>query len=270
MKKRKFLTLLALLPVLVALAVPAQAALVTLTDSNSTAVIDTASSAGMYSWQVDGISELYQQWFWYRIGSAGPEHSLDTLGPATVVQPLPTFATLTYAGSGLNVVISYNLNGGTLRSGVSDLGEAINITNTSGAPMTLHFFQYSDFDLDGVSGGDSVVITGSNTAHQTSGHGSLSETVTTPPASRVEANYYANTLNSLQDGNPTTLSGATSAGPGDVTWAFQWDVTIANNGTFVISKDKRLNVWVPEPTTILGFGVVLLLVGRKLQKRFTV
>jgi hypothetical protein len=41
-------------------------------------------------------------------------------------------------------------------------------------------------------------------------------------------------------------------GPGDMTWAFQWDRVIPASGpgrTFIISKDKRLNV-VPEPTTM--------------------
>ena len=55
---------------------------VVLTDFNSTVVIDPTSQAGMYTWTVDGVDQMWQQWFWYRIGSAGPEQSIDTLGLA--------------------------------------------------------------------------------------------------------------------------------------------------------------------------------------------
>jgi hypothetical protein len=267
MRITRLFSFLAVLAVLAAFAVPAQATLVTLTDANSAAVIDTESSAGMFSWRVDGISELYQQWFWYRIGNTAPESSIDTLSAATVTQLSPRFATISYSAGGLTIAIDYLLTGGTVQSGISDIAETVRVTNTSSGPLDVHFFQYSDFDLDASPFNDSVTITGNNTARQTSPHASLSETVTTPAASRVEAGIYATTLSSLQDGAPTTLNNVASAGPGDVTWAFQWDTTIAHNGTFLISKDKRLDVWVPEPAAILGFGAVLLLVGRKLQKR---
>lgn len=44
---------------------------VVLTDLNSVVSIDPSSSWGMHTWTVDGVDQMYQQWFWYRIGAAG-------------------------------------------------------------------------------------------------------------------------------------------------------------------------------------------------------
>jgi hypothetical protein len=78
----------------------AQATLVTLSDLNSTVNIDTGSQAGVYNWTVDGTDHLFQQWFWYRIGSTGPESSIDTL-TQTAITPGTNTLSVTYAGSGL-------------------------------------------------------------------------------------------------------------------------------------------------------------------------
>src|SRR6476620_3527941 len=55
------------------------AAILTLVDDNSSATFDTATPANNFNWQVDGISQLNQQAFWYRLGTAGPEQSVHTL-----------------------------------------------------------------------------------------------------------------------------------------------------------------------------------------------
>jgi hypothetical protein len=44
---------------------------VILSDGNSTATFDPYSSAGLKSWEVDGINHIAQQWFWCRIGDEG-------------------------------------------------------------------------------------------------------------------------------------------------------------------------------------------------------
>jgi len=49
-------------------AVPAGASPIVLNDLNSQAQIDLSSDAGMYSWTVDGVEQLYRQWFWIRQG----------------------------------------------------------------------------------------------------------------------------------------------------------------------------------------------------------
>ena len=61
-----------------------QAQVVTLTDGNSLAQIDPHSQAGMFNWSVQGLNQLYQQWFWYRTDD-GLQHSIDTISTPTVV-----------------------------------------------------------------------------------------------------------------------------------------------------------------------------------------
>jgi PEP-CTERM motif len=237
---------------------PTSAQPVSLIDQNSSATIDPDSQAGMFNWFVDGQDQLAQQWFWYRIGPAGSESSIDTLStPAVSTFDGTRGLSLLYAGSVFSVQVDYLLTGGATGSGQSDIGESIRITNSTDTALDLHFFQYTDFDLLGNPNGDSTQLSfGPNQyfpADQTKGN-ALSETVVTPAANHGEAGLFPITLNELNDGSPTTLNDVASAGPEDATWALQWDVTIAPNSTFLLSEDNRLAI--PEPSTL-----ALILVG---------
>ncbi len=268
MKIIRLFSFLALAAALTLVVAPARAEIV-LTDLNSTATIDPLSQAGMNSWTVDGTNQMYQQWFWYRIGATGGEASIDTLGTPTVTQFLgDRGVTIDYSqAGGLDISVLYILTGGNAGSHVSDIAETIRISNNSSNALDFHFFQYSDFDLNGVEGGQTVQVGADKNSFMQTGNGVVvSETVVTPRPSLYEANYYANTLGALNLGGPTTLNDTGFAGPGDVTWAFEWDVNLAPNGSFTISKDKNLAAAVPEPATILAFGTILLVVGRKLKQ----
>src|SRR5258708_22892180 len=71
-------------PMLIALALRAlvlrsEAQIVTLVDQNSVAQVNTASQAGKFNCQINGVNQLFQQWFWYRISPSGPANSIDTI-----------------------------------------------------------------------------------------------------------------------------------------------------------------------------------------------
>jgi len=260
--------LLLMLMALALFVVPrASATTYTLTDLNSTLAVDDGSSFGAYNWTIDGADILYQQWFWYRVGSTSGEHSVDSLTLSSANMTDPRSLDLTYSGSGFQVEVSYQLHGGTAGSRTSDVAEVIHITNTGSSPLDFHFFQYSDFDI-GYDRIDQVTIDPTrqvvDQAPVIGGPGILTETVLTPRPNRAEANYYANTLASLMDGSPTNLNNVLTAGPGDVTWAFQWDKVIAPHGSFLISKDKNAQP-VPEPATIALLGGVLVLLARRFR-----
>src|SRR5208337_545666 len=71
----------------------------TLSSGNSSVSIDLGSQAGMYNWTVDGQNQLNQQWFWYRVGSSGPEASIDTIGMPTVQTYGTSILDTTYTAS---------------------------------------------------------------------------------------------------------------------------------------------------------------------------
>jgi len=243
----------------VALATPADATTFTLTDLNSSAQIDDAAQRGMFNWTVNGVNQLTQQWFWFRLGSTGGQSSIETL-PLLAATASDTNSNgqndtlfLSYGSTtGLQIDVRYTLRG-TASSG-SDMQEQINITNNGSVTLDLHFFQYTNFDLNGTPAGDTVALLNAppnNTVRQSKGSTVIAETVTSPAANHYELGLTTdspNTLTRLNSGSPITLlDGATTRGPGDATWAFQWDQSLAPGATLQISKDKNLAI--PEPGT---------------------
>jgi hypothetical protein len=236
-----------------------QAQIFNLSDNNATANIDVGSSAGMYNWTVQGQDQLFQQWFWYRVGNTGPEAPINTISPALAVANNGTRGlSTTYSQAQFSVRVEYLLTGGLLGGTKSTIGETITINNLSASTLDFHFFQYSDFDLGGSPGGDGVVIgknlfTGLyNTANQVHPLVTFHESVISPGANHAEVGFFPTTLNKLNDLNTDTLNDATGlTGPGDVNWAFQWDLSIAPGASAIINKSKYVELTaIPEPTTI--------------------
>jgi len=227
---------------------------------------------------VDGVQNLQQQWFWYRVG-LNPEAPIDTISAPTIVRPDAKTAYVTYNNGAYSVEIDYVLTGQTAGSGQADIRESIRIHNFSSNSLDFHFFQYSDFDLLGTPGGDTVALgkdlSGKfNEALQTKGPLSssfLSETDVTPGANHGETAFFNATLLKLNNGVADNLNdddgGPTGKGPGDVTWALQWDYSGANmiapGGDALISKQKFLQI--PEPTTLalISLGAVAYTLHRR-------
>jgi hypothetical protein len=268
----------------------AHAVVVTLDNGNSRAVFHTEASdggiLGMNTWLVDGIDHMYEQWFWYRVGSQTREHRIDGTGPLVHTgsptvdldfDTLPDFLLATYTDSEtiitpeqFRIQLRYGLTGGSALSNRSDMVEVIRVENRGPAPLNISLFQYVDFDLNNTAGDDSVQITGlpANTARQADPLLQISETVVTPPPSRWTVGTFPGIRNSLDDAGITNLSN--SSGPlfgTDAEWAFQWDDTglfaIPPGGSILISKDKNIRPGVlPEPSSFVMAGLgVLVAVG---------
>ena len=249
----------------------AQAATATMIDNGSTAFVNLDSSAGMSSWTVTGLlagqaNQLNQQWFWYAIGNGSPQ-PINNLSAAAWSMPSANQLIATYASSQVSVTIGYTLTGGGI--GQADIQEGITLQNQQPSnPIDFHFYQYSDFNLLNDPLNDTVTMV-NNFVLQWKGDTQIAESIVAPDASHFEANYTGvagNTLSKLNGVLPVTLNDHTDAGPGDVTWAFQWD--FMNLGTQTIEKDKLLDVEiVPEPSTValVSLGLAAFLLRRRAQ-----
>jgi len=226
----------------------------------------------MFNWSVDGVNHLTQQWFWYRVGSLGGESPINAIGVPGIVTPDARTLYLTYASPLFSIEVNYLLTGGTAGSGVSAINESVTVRNLSNNLLDFHLFQYSDFDLNNSPGGDVVQLGKNlsgkfNQALQVKSGITFSESGVVPGADHGEVNFFNATLTKLNDGLPTTLTDATGPlGPGDVTWAFEWDVQINPNDSFSFSKLKQITV-VPEPSTLaltwLGLGIAGFLLRQR-------
>ena len=251
------------------LAVPVSAVADTyvLSDLNSEVRIDPASDAGMYSWTVDGVEHLGRQWFWLRVGSQGPEMPLNLLGAPTVTAT-PWALEARYQTATVAVMVRYMLTGGLEGSLTADVAESIRISNLGTTSLDMHFFQYSDFNLEGTAEDDAIWLAGAdhNTVRQRGVGTIFSEVVVTPPPSHYEVGSAADLLASLMDGSPTTAGDLGGPYAGDIGWVFQWDAVIAPGRSLIISKDKLIDP-VPEPLTVVTMGLAVASVAARLRRR---
>jgi hypothetical protein len=250
------LQLIVALPLLVG---SAHALPVLLTDGNSSAIIDPGSQSGLSRWLVDGRNVANQEWFWYR-AAGGPEASLDTLSLLSSTQSSASHLELRYGSSLFNVRVQYQLTGGNAGSGASDIAETVTLNNTSGSALNLQLIQYSDF-LNQTPGADSLALYKGALnkcveAFQTEGD-VVCDAAFVSGANLAEAGLGSALRDRLNDGSATAFCDITSAGPGYTTWVGQWNVSLANGGSFIISKDINVS-GVPEPSSLslLALGII--------------
>jgi MYXO-CTERM domain-containing protein len=255
--------------------VSARAATV-LTDGNSSIALN-GQTVG--SWLVNGTNQLNLEEFFFRVGSSGGQTPisnptmtklLDTNGNGLNDTVKYTYGTT----SGFQVVATYSLTGGQTGSGTSDVTESLKITNVGMTSQTFHLFEYTNFNLDDLTSGQTVTITGGNTATDI-GDGVDAQAVVSPKPGEFEASNTAASPDLLANISSTTkaytLKDVASAPAGDGEWAFEWDLSIGCDSTAVINIDKNIKVQqvaeVPEPTpgviAMLGLGGLFMIRPRR-------
>ncbi|MDY6784318.1 MAG: PEP-CTERM sorting domain-containing protein [Cyanobacteriota bacterium] len=259
---------------------PGNSPIVTLEDENSTVTFDLGNQAGLFDWVVDGVDQIFQEWFWYRLGDDGPEQSIDTLELVdykltdTDFDPGNDNLIAKYLLKDVfEVELNWGLTGAPVGTGTSDIAESIKINNISGGALDLSFFEYTDFDLSDTFFDDTVAFNNINVFTQMD-NATMAQVSAIPDATAYEAGIFPDTLDKLNDGSPTNLTNTppfgTSLGPVDATSAWQWDFNIARGGSVIISKDKLIKKKdVPEPGTVIALlaagSLGLALKRRKLK-----
>jgi hypothetical protein len=247
----------------------------TLTEGNSQVSIDPLSQAGMSEWSINNQNQAYQQWFWYRPSGAGQgQYSIET-GATLIQTPTGTDKlNLKYNyGGNFTIDISYHLEsiGGNTATLIQNAG----ITNLSASTLVLDFYQYNNFNLGGDAGGDYLYIE-SNSAYQEDGGLFVTEGDVQPPSSFFEGNTVGGPGSTLYRLNNTTelnlntpalgYDEILSAAETDVTWAFQWHITLnPGEGTDIIKNQNLAITLVPEPSA-LALGVLALTLLRFARK----
>jgi hypothetical protein len=230
-----------------------------LSDGNSSLLIDSGTQAGVNTWTIDNVDALFQRWFWYRVGTTGPELSLETLGTPTL-DPDTAALKVIYANSQLKVTLNYSLTGGGLGTGQSDLNVGITVKNLTGSAMALSFFDYANATLS--AGADTAVVQYPGHIVQTAGSSQM-DLVSTLTPSHSEVGLTTSTRDSLNNGSATQLADNLSAGPGDATAAFEWDLNLAAGGSKTWGEAMSMQVPEPATLTLLAMGGLVLLRGRR-------
>ena len=254
---------------------PAKSAVLALSDDNSIAAFDPSfsdipSNNGILFWTVDDVNQLFQNWFWYRVGSEGRENSINTLNLIGLdqSQPADNQLSVTYAGTDFEIALNFTLDGGAQGSGMSSLFENITIKNTGSNQLDFHFFNYTDFDLTENGEQDTTKI-GSGIATQLDNF-TLATEVIDPAASYYQVSPFSNILDALEDDVTTTLANFSGPLTGDNAYAFQWDFALEPEQSFSINNHKSIAPIesVPEPTMTLGLIAFsgLMLIRDKLRQ----
>jgi hypothetical protein len=250
-------------------------ATVTLTDGNSSATFNPTSQSGESTWDVDGTNFVNQSWFWGSVSNSAAPASLDTLTNSNLFSS-GGLMSATYQGDGFNIVLNVTLTGGSTGSHTSAMTETLTFNNDSGQTKNVHLYEYENFMVNG-NPTNTLTMSGSpvNTALQTDPLGASVDVSVTGGAAAPD-HYQIGTgdtiLNLLNNGtSPVTLSD-NGTGPlvGDDNFAFEFDPTIANGGSFQISINKTITGGevVPLPNAALsGAGLLCLLTGIALTRK---
>jgi hypothetical protein len=214
---------------------------ITLTNGNSLVQIDPNSQNGLFAWKVDGSNQLSQQWFWLRQDPSTVQESFDQLGTPLGLSWTSTNATVNYLPKGLNVTLSFTLKGGAKGSYESSLAETISIQNTNSSSLGLHVYDYTDFDLDGQSDGDTVSFPTNNMVVQQGKNMIATQTVEGQTPSFWEGSWYAFALDTIETATPAILPDEILPNEaGDQTFAYQWDFTLGAGQTFVLNLTNSI------------------------------
>jgi hypothetical protein len=244
-------------------AAAANAAVFTLADAgqNSSMLYDT-STGNWSQWNVEGVNQIFERSYYFRIGAAGETKVNDVNLTLTGADHYDGNFFLGEEGlaveytdpaGGFAITINTVLTAGAPGSNQATFTESVRIDNFGRTPLAFTLFLYADYDLGQSAFNDSLVFGDPRTLTQTFGAVVHEASVTVTPT-RIEASYFSTLQNDLQDGLPTTLNNVASLFNGDLVYAFQWDLLIAPNSSFTLGNTNSITVPEVSALGLLGFA----------------
>jgi hypothetical protein len=257
---------------LVVSAVQSRAQIDNLSARNTALQIDVAGGTpGLSDWTVNGINQLDQQWFYYSVGG-GSISSIDNIGTfssSLINAGFSPSLTEVYSNSTFLLTTTYILGSGQVGSGTASLSTTVTLQNLSGATQNIDLYQYSDFWLGGVSGGQNVQFTTTNSPYnvfQSGTGGPLNGKISSVSGGTGDvveevAGLFNGTQFGIVNGGPTvTLNDSPlSAGTGNVNYAYEIESSLTASGAGSSVTISELQT-VPEPSSLalISSGILFL------------
>ena len=223
-------------------------------------------TGGLTDFTVNGANDLFEIRYFYRTSAMSQEIPIvgRFAGPAvsSVSQTAPDTITVLGSVTEFDYQLDYVLLG-------DSLSLSLTVDETNGLPLSLSLFSYQDWDVDGPGGGDFLAWDGTV---MTVSDPPLTRTIdvtTTTAADATEAANWPALQNAFQDAGVTNLTDGAGLpfGPGDASFAFQYDRVIAANGSTTIDMEFAV---IPEPDSgrLIALGLLGLGLARKRRSSF--
>lgn len=211
--------------------------------------------------------QLYQDWWWLRVGSENRESALSGAGGFTQ----PDAATLRFSAvhAGLSAVATWTVI--STAAGEGELRSTLRISNPGSAPVVVRAFHYADIDVNGTYEDDTMTVLSPTLvrfadADGTSGANPYTVHYGASAGAHFGLGQNGSLIAGLTDGGKTNLTGALgdyAGGSNDLAGGWQWTFTLGANETVEIGAFVAL---VPSPggAAALGAaGLCVLALGRR-------
>ena len=253
-----------------------------LTDGDWLVDVDE-DSANITAWENADKGFLFEHGFWYRTDNTSEELPFNNSSEFSLTNSSSSTnsTSLDYEGDQFNVNVKYELNEGS-QPEESSIQQKITFTNTTGNTLNLHWFEYSDLDINpfdaDMASGDLVTITQFADPSLLFGETPIfiRDTIddTLPEFFAIaEVDNFDDILDQLTDSSPTTLSFTefnedfALDSVGDLAYARQWNLAVPAFESKMITSGKisslndTISAPIPEPGTMMLVLIGIVSIG---------
>ncbi len=208
-----------------------------------TTVTSTGPVGAMRTLGATATDHVFQNWWWYRV--EGVDTREMPLMNATSAVWGGNTGTVTFTTPNFDAVMTYVVTDDGDNAG--RVVTTLAITNTTGGPISVHLFNYHDFDLAGTVGGDSAVLVSTNNIRISDTTNSIIGGYLGTDASAYQVGAFA-TVRTLLTNTSVDVLNSTGLpfAPADFTAAYQWDVSVEPGASASVSATTTLE---PPPPT---------------------